>query len=398
MRIQQVPMAMLISIPLLAGCAPKTVAPIGPGATYQPDEKEQRIWQVCERDSKILQSKGVLREDPALDEYVNSVLARLLKPDKAAYRPLTARVYVIETPVVNAFALPQGDIFLHSAILGRIRSEAQLAMLLGHEITHSTHRHAYQACEDTYARTATASYVTVLSTVGGGNVAKMVSGLSSLVTLAGISGYSRDREREADTGGLTLMAQAGYDPAEGAAFFQNILDAANKKDLRYNALYATHPKMKERLEDCTELAKERLPTLPANATDKGVDRYINTASALIYEDIERQIARGKYAIAESSVVFLLENRPDDATAHAYKGEICRARNTGNDLTHAREAYARAIELDANQAVALRGMGFLCLKGGSKDEAIKYLRAYVSSAPDATDAAFVRQTISNLESR
>ena len=398
MRLQQVPVAMLVAMPLLAGCAPKAVTPIGPGTTFQPDEKEQRIWQVCDRDSKILQSKGVLREDPALNEYVNSVLARLLKPDKAAYRPLTAKVYVIETPVVNAFALPQGDIFLHSAILGRIRSEAQLAMLLGHEITHSTHRHAYQACEDTYARTATASYVTVLSTVGGGNVANMVSGLSSLVTLAGINGYSRDREREADTGGLTLMSQAGYDPAEGAAFFQNILDATDKKDLHYNALYATHPKMKERLEDCTELATEMRPSLPANATDKGVDRYIKVASSLICEDIERQIARGKYAVAESSVVFLLENRPGDAVAYAYKGEICRARSASSDLTQAGEAYARAIELDAHQSIALRGMGFLCLKRGSKNEAVKYLKAYMSSSPNATDAAFVRQTINNLESK
>jgi len=391
------PVPVMLILPLV-GCAPKAVSPIGPGSTFQPEEKEQRLWQVAERDSRILQSKGILREDRALDEYVNSVLARLLKPDEAAYKPLTARVYVINCPVVNAFALPNGDIFLHSAILGRIRNEAQLTMLLGHEITHSIHRHAYQEYEDAYARTATASYVSVLSTVGGGDVANMVSGLSALVTQAGISGYSRDKERESDRGGLTLMSYAGYDPAEGAKFFQNILDAADKKDLRFNALYATHPKMQQRLEVCTELAKEMLPNLPGNAKDKGTDRYIKAATPLIHADIERQIARGKYTLAESSVLFLLENQPNDATAFAYRGEICRARNGNNDLKQAREAYTKAIALDDKQSVALRGLGFLCLKEGAKGEAVKYLKAYVSSSPNATDRAYVQQTINNLDSK
>ena len=100
--------------------------------------------------------------------------------------------------------------------------------------------------------------------------------------------------------------------------------ATDEKDRRYNALYATHPKMKERVEDCTELARELPADLLANGTHKGIDRYIKIAMPFIHEDIERQITRGRYTLAESTVRFLLENQPYDATAHAYLGEICCA--------------------------------------------------------------------------
>ncbi len=378
-----------------AGCAPKAT-PIAPGVTFQPDEKEQRLWRAGEKDAAILRSKGILLEDPALHEYVNSVMGRLLKPSREAYAPLTCRVYIINSAVVNAFALPQGDIFLHAGILGRIRSEAQLAMLLGHEITHSTHRHSYLEREDAYARLATASYVSVLSAVGGGNVSKTVSKLSWLVTQAGVSGYSRDKEREADSEGLRLIARAGYDPAEGARLFQNMLEAADPKELQYNALYATHPKMKERVADCTALARELPAELLNDAKETGADRYANAAAFLIHEDMERQIARGKYELAESTVRFLLAQRPGDAIAHAYQGEICRARGRKEDAVEAREAYLKAIELDAGQPVALRGLGFLCVKQGAKADAVRYLEAYLAADQDARDAAYVRQTIERLK--
>lgn len=355
-----------------SGCAPKAVPPIGPGTTFQPDEKEQRLWQVAANDSQILRSKGILLEDEALHAYINAVMERILKPDRQAYSPLTARVYVIDCPVVNAFALTNGDVFLHAGILGRMQNEAQLAMLLGHEIAHAIHRHLPQKMEDAYGRTAALSYISVLSTVGGENVYKLATGLSSMVTEAGISGYSRDKEREADSTGLRLVADADYDPMAAAQCFLRVLEATDSKDQHYNALYATHPKMKERLEVCTELA-QAMHSEAMDAKDIGADRYVAAAGLLIHEDIERHIAQGKYHLAESSARYLLEKRPDDAVAWAYLGEMYRARGNEEDIASACAAYLRAVRLDETQAVALRGLGFSYLKTGDKKKAAEYLR-------------------------
>ncbi|MBI5763673.1 MAG: M48 family metalloprotease [Planctomycetes bacterium] len=125
------------------GCGPK-VTPIGPGFVYQPDEREQRLWATNREQAQTVVTSGAVYDDPKLQEYVQSVLSRVLGHHEAAYLPLRPNVIIIDAPATNAFSLAQGDIVLHTGVLGRIRNEAQLAMLLGHEISHATHRHLYQ--------------------------------------------------------------------------------------------------------------------------------------------------------------------------------------------------------------------------------------------------------------
>lgn len=132
---------------LAVGCA--APQPIGPGSVFEPDKREARLWEAARQASAALRASGALYPDENLPRYVQSVLTRVLGNHLAAYAPLEPRVYVLDSPVQNAFACPHGHIFVHTGLLGRIRNEAQLAMILGHEITHATHRHTYQEHEHT---------------------------------------------------------------------------------------------------------------------------------------------------------------------------------------------------------------------------------------------------------
>lgn len=373
-----------------AGCA--TVAPIGPGLLHEPNEREVRLWAASEEASTQWQSGGAMHRDDGLREYVESVLERVLEHDSEGYAPLVPRVFIVDNPKVNAFAYPHGHIFVHTGMLARLRNEAQLAMLLGHEITHATHRHAYQEREDATARTDILAFASILSAVGGGDIASAIGNLGQIVTVAAISGYSREKEAEADRIGLTLIARAGYTPAEGAKMFQRMLDATDTKSRHWSPFYATHPKMKDRVKTCKRLVGELPPEVVAGAQEIGQDRYLARASYLIYGEARRHIAQGRYDLALQTLDFLRENKAESANAAALRGELYEARAARGDRSRAEQAYRDALEIDTSYAPAHKGLGFLLLRENETQEATRHLRRYLELVPDANDADLVRQYI------
>ena len=388
----------LLLLPLVlaaSGCSQR-VTPFGPGYIVNPNEDERRLWETSVADSEAIKASGKLYRDAELETYLNSVLERLLGEHRKAYLPLRPRVYILDSPTVNAFAWPHGDIYVHTGLLGRIRNEAQLTMLLGHELTHGTHRHAHQRLKHAYASSGANAYIGVLAALGGGNIQRLVAGLSKLMTLASISGYGRDKEEEADNVGLTLMAQAGYDPHEGGKMFVRMRDATDSKDRGWNFFYATHPKMKNRVKSCKKLVAQMPPELLAEAKVTGVERYLDVALRLVHEEVERHIVQGKFELAGETLDFLRDARPQDAKTHAYRGELCRARGNEGDSDQARQAYETALKLDPREPLALRGLGLLCLRLGDEQNAIRYLQAYLAEAGDAVDARFIAQTIERLK--
>lgn len=376
------------------GCA--TVRPIGPGYIYEPDTREERLWEASNEASASFRARGAMYDDAELREYAQSVLERVLGNNLSAYIPLEPRVFIIDSPVINAFALPNGHIFLHTGFLGRVRNEAQLAMIMSHEITHATHRHLDQLTDDKMARTDILAYISVLSVLGGGNIHNAMTDLSTLITQAAVTGYSRKKEKEADKVGLTLVSQAGYSPSEAAKMFRQILDATDKKDRRWNALYATHPKVNQRVKSCNRLLKRLHPELLAIAKEVGRDRYVQRAAALIYDEAERHIAQGKFDLSLETLRFMRDVQPANATALALLGDLYRARYEDGDRPLAEEAYREALAIDNGCAEAHRGLGFIYVKSGAPTDAKKHLRTYLTLRPTAHDAKFVQQYVNRLE--
>src|ERR671910_1256831 len=186
-----------------------------------------------QQDVEIRREMGVY-DDPALQRYVSDIGQQLAR---ASHRPnLPWSFTIVDSPAINAFALPGGYIYLTRGILAYLDDEAELAGVLGHEIGHVTARHAAQA----YTRQAQANLgLTILSIFVPSTAPFADLGSAGLSVL--FLRHGREAELEADRLGVEYGSGVGYDPAGVPRFLATLA--------RVNALSArgvpnwlsTHP-------------------------------------------------------------------------------------------------------------------------------------------------------------
>jgi predicted Zn-dependent protease len=209
-------------------------------------------------------AEGATYDNAALQAYVNRVGQRLVaNSDKPA---ATFTFTVIDSPDLNAFALPGGYIYVNRGLLAYLENEAELAGVLAHEIGHVTANHhgRRQTASVTNKVLATTTYVIT----GSGDLAAA----SNMYGAELISGYGREMELEADGLGAQYMHQSGYDTEsllevigvlKDHEQFQRVQAKAGGKPVSsYHGLYATHPRNDQRLKKVIKTASELEPDSP----------------------------------------------------------------------------------------------------------------------------------------
>ena len=190
--------------------------------------QEVQIGQ--EADQQIVAQYG-LYDDPELAAYVDRLGQELLEvshmrredtPAEMRNTPFTFRV--LDSPVVNAFALPGGYIYITRGILAHLDNEAQLAVVLGHEIGHVTAGHSSLRQErSTIAQGALLGALILGKVLGAGDdVLRSGAQLGQAVAGGYLANYSREDELAADNLGIRYLARAGYDPYAQADFLESM--------------------------------------------------------------------------------------------------------------------------------------------------------------------------------
>jgi len=249
---------------------------------------EQKERQIAEAEHpKVLAQFGGAYEDPALQAYLDGMIGFL---GRNSNRPdIAYRITILNSPIVNAFALPAGYIYVSRGLLALAGNEAEVAGVLAHEIGHVTARHTAQR----YGRGVLASIG-----IGGigilGAILDMPQLAHDLQRAAGVGatlyirGFSRDQELESDRLGVEIMARSGYDPfamtsfltrLQGETRLQATLAGRPAGEADRYSLLSTHPRTGERVVQAIEMAH----VTPGGRALRA-EEYLSRLDGLMYGD------------------------------------------------------------------------------------------------------------------
>jgi predicted Zn-dependent protease len=239
-------------------------------------------------DPRVREQYGVY-DDAALQHYVNEVGQRLAR---ASHRPhLEYRFLVLDSPEVNAFALPGGFIYVTRGLLAYLGSEAELAAVLGHELGHVTARHSVQQLTAATAANLGASILQIFVPETRGGLGEFALNVLGSALLAG---YGREHELEADRLGAEYLARTGYDPRaviktigllkNQELFEAEVAKAEGREPRRYHGLFATHPDNDTRLQQVVAEATR----FKQAVTRTGEEEYLRRVDRIIFGDSPSQ--------------------------------------------------------------------------------------------------------------
>jgi predicted Zn-dependent protease len=257
---------------LAAVAAACTVNPVSqhPEVALISAEKERQLGDDAAR--KVEAEMGLVT-DPALLPYVQRVGARLAKLSPRQDVSYTFQIVDIAAP--NAFALPNGNIYVSRGLLALAATEDELAGTLAHELAHVAARHTVRSANVAVAtspfRILTGIAGAATSIVAPG-LGEGIAGVGETASEAFLAPYSREQEREADTLGLDLAARAGYDPTALPRLLESLeREAALRREgPARRSFFDSHPPTAERVQHARERGAtlKRAPAAPLAATPR----------------------------------------------------------------------------------------------------------------------------------
>ncbi len=261
---------------VLAGCSVNPATGQQDFAPFMSPAEELRVG--AQEHPKILKEFGGAYDDPDLAAYVDSVGQFLTYT--AELPNLRFTFTILDSPVVNAFALPGGYIYVTRGLLALANNEAELAAVLAHEIGHVTGRHSAQR----YSQAVSAQIgLTALGAFGlGSTVGQFLSHGTGLY----LRSYSRDQEYEADQLGVRYLNRAGFSPYAMASFLDHMgaYDSLERKlsgnKAAIPSFLSTHPQTADRVHGAIETARGSQVVDPITA--QGI--YLDKIDGLVYGD------------------------------------------------------------------------------------------------------------------
>jgi len=435
----------LSSLPAIAR-APRVATP--PAGTFEEGSDEKFVFGKVDQDLlseiKLLderfEKEGVVYHEPALDAYLNRVGTTIVADRKL--ENVEWKFRALRDPVPNAFAMPNGSIYINTGLLALLEDENQLAAVVAHEVTHVSERHTYLQNRSLRKKVLA---INIINTIGNWNplggpaglAIGLIATVSPFMLAISVLGYSREQEKEADLEGLKAATAAGF-AADGMPNSFKVM----QKDIegeQMNSFYSDHPKLQERViytsstisADAKKLSEDEAKTARAD--------YLAFMEAVDRHDVELAINEGRFRSAVFVSQKLVTLHPDSSENAFYLAESYRtlgprnAELTSQQLTSgakkkaakslskrtleeldaellatpagqeawktnsqkAETLFIRALELDRFNARAHRGLGMLYEKLNRKQDAASEYAKYLELAPNAIDTERIRRRVTVL---
>ncbi len=402
--------------------------PSGPGSGFGFTKIDTDLFDEANAVDALYEKKGLIMHDPVLQNFLDTVGKRVL-----ANRPIpenvTFRFRAVRDPMVNAFALPNGSIYVTTGLLALLENEAELAGVLGHETSHVYERHTYLENRSVRKKALTINILEIVAsaTPVGNNLSagvqifgasvQLAAVIGSDIIVATVYGYSREMERQADSDGIAAMTAASYDPSAMARSFE-LLD--HDSTLEYEPIqgfYRDHPKLSDRREFASQYASAH----KAGTLQTGDPKtYLDNVSAAICYEIGSDLSSRRERTAVDRASRLSTAFPDNPKykvllADSYRSlgakttaptdeertrhgqsehrkeyfsmtpeeeqKKLREKSDGQSALRDNEAmaeklYKSVIESNPNYAAAHSGLGFLFEQEGKYDQAAIEYQTYL----------------------
>jgi predicted Zn-dependent protease len=390
-------------------------------------------------DTKLERDGLVLRDDEA-NAYVRRI-GKSLIPRGLELERVSWNFRVLRDPQPNAFALPNGSVYLTTGLIFLVDNESQLAAIIAHELTHVMRRHSYVQNRSNRKKFLTINIMAAVGAYAPGGIVgaaiMVVTTVAPFILMATVYGYSQDLEREADLKGVDMMISAEYSPEE----IVNVMKLL-KKDIEgenIRLFYNDHPSLEERIKYLSSYLGARADKVTHQMElNRERSAYFKTMESAMRHDLQLSISAGRFRSAVFNAQRLVDFNPDSANlfwlAEAYRTLGPRSPQlTEKELTNsgkkdaakkrqkrtleeeetellatpvgkenwqrhqqkAEELYLRAINTENPVPVAHRGLGMLYEKLGRANDAASEYEKYVELAPTAIDRERIKRRIETL---
>lgn len=275
-RFVLLPLLMVVALPLLGGCEINSETGSLVFNTVKPED-EKEIGAEAHR--QVLTEFGGVYYDPALAAYVERVGRKMSEQSKI--RNFEYRFTILDSPSINAFALPGGYIYVTRGLLALISSEAELASVLGHELAHVIARHGAQRLSRMKAEERfCAAFLCDFEL-------PVLSDMAAIGMDLTFGGFTQDQELEADELGIRYLQRAGYDPHSMTSFLKKLkaqtdLEAEfaglTLEQRKVHGYSSTHPLTEDRIAQSSELTGD----LEGDPDTVGKRDYLVAIDGLLY--------------------------------------------------------------------------------------------------------------------
>jgi predicted Zn-dependent protease len=293
-----------------------------------PDLGSSAANYLSERDAKQL-GKAFIRQtrasmdyisDPELIGYLNDIGARLIGQREHGYQ-----FYLINSQVINAFAVPGGHIAMNSGILTKSKTESEFASVLAHEISHLKQRHIERRLESSrYDSFFALGALLAAAAAGSSDGAQAAFSLANASVISRQLSYSRNYESEADALGIRMLSGAGYSPQGMTDFFRRLYNESRISESAAPEFLRTHPLTINRITESAERALAYPDNSQANSDEnqlrfrmmqmKALASY-HTDPSILQEQLASKIANGEKDLATRygyAIALTRNNKTDQA--------------------------------------------------------------------------------------
>lgn len=356
---------------------------------------EKELGRSARKD--IEKQYGGVVNDEKLNNYVNSVGQKIADTirkkvrSKGSDQEVDYEYKVVNSKILNAFALPGGYIYITRGLLSKLQNEAQLAGVLGHESGHAVGRHtAEQISKELVMSTllgAGIAYTESRDTKNARKNAETVSIVGNIVGDLIILGYSRDHETEADELGTQFIHDTGYNPLGMVGVLEVLQKESKGGESSIMEIFQTHPNTKKRIADVEKEIRQKYPNMDNEKLAFGEAPFMQGTETLrihsayaMYDRADKARKEGKPGAVDTALTDMnaaINEKKDEPSFYVERAMLYE-RN--RDYKKAQKDYEMALELDSENFEALVGLGVERAHDGSYQDATKLLEHATIASP------------------